>query len=128
MPSLSDLKTTNASYWRYSGGIPAWILSVPMNAWDSLIDLLIAALASITPYVPANITAPMTVGASPWTYTAGGGPEIVYISGGSINSITRNGVAITVSGTCTVILAPTKSVVINYGPGTGSTPTVVVDR
>jgi hypothetical protein len=69
---------------------------------------------------------PITVTASPFTYTAGPVPEVVYISG-TITSATRNSYgacpALT-AGTCTVILPPNGAVVVTYA---STAPTMVKD-
>lgn len=77
-------------------------------------------------YLPgyAGTTASITVGASPFTYTAGTTAEVIYISGGAVTSITRNGVAITVALPLTVMLSPGASVVVTYT----ETPTMVTDQ
>ena len=41
-------------------------------------------------YNPVGISS-ITVGASPYTYTAGASPETVYVSGGTVTSITKSG-------------------------------------
>ena len=41
-------------------------------------------------YNPVGISS-ITVGASPFTYTAGASPETVYVSGGTVSSITKGG-------------------------------------
>jgi len=41
-------------------------------------------------YNPVGISS-ITVGTSPYTYTAGASPETVYVSGGTVTSITKGG-------------------------------------
>lgn len=76
----------------------------------------------------------ISVGPSPFTYTAGAGLEFVYISGGSITSITRRGVALGLAASVTVILPPGEAVVVTYdtesppaSPPEGR-PTITVDK
>ena len=66
--------------------------------------------------------ASVTVGASPWTYTAGASPEVLYVTGGTITGVTKGGVAVSTNGPYT--LAPNSAVVVTYT----SSPTAVVDR
>lgn len=122
MPAFSTFKTTNPAYWRYVGSIPAWILATPTNVWDSLMDAIANAVATFVPYSPAGVTTPITVTASPFTYTAGSQPEVIYISGGSITSVTRHTQPLTVSaGSITVLLPPGGSVTVTYASA-GSPP------
>lgn len=104
--------------------MPGWKLDWSGNVWDALMDAIGAAVAGFVPYAPLGVTVPATVGAYPWTYTAGTAPEIVYISDGAVTSITRNGTPVTTSVPCTILLPPLASVVITYTLA----PTVVVDK
>jgi hypothetical protein len=74
--------------------------------------------------VPIGTTVPVTLGPSPATYTAGDNFEIAYLSGGSITSVTRNGVPITTGFPITVILWPGVSMVVTYD----SIPSLVIDK
>lgn len=69
-------------------------------------------------------TTQQLVGGSPYTYTAGAGLEFVYISGGAVSSVKRNGVDITASLPLSVWLPPGNSVTIVFS----ETPLVVVDK
>lgn len=124
MSVFDGFKTSNSAYWRGIRGAPGWWLNWPGNVWDALMDAIAAAVATFVPYEPMDVTIPPTVGASPWTYTAGGSPEIVYISGGSVSSVTRNGVPVTQALPCTILLARGRSVVITYTLA----PYVAVDK
>ncbi len=115
----NDLKTTSAAYFPRVNGVPCWKLNFLGNVWDTLIDRLAAALSL---YQDPGTTQPVTVGPSPFTYTAGTDPEVLYISGGAITSITRNGVALS-PNVGVVVLPPGGQVVIAYT----SAPTVVSD-
>jgi hypothetical protein len=57
----------------------------------------------------------LTVGASPFTYTAGDSPETVYIFGGAVSDVSVSGF-FNCTGTqnCTINLDPHASVVVNY--------------
>lgn len=66
--------------------------------------------------------ATITVGASPYTYTAGNTPEIVYVSGGTVSSITKDGVTMPSSGSFS--LGPNESLIVTYTVA----PTMVKDR
>jgi hypothetical protein len=124
MANFNQFKISNTGYWRTVNGNPTWWLNFPGNVWDALMDAIAAAVSTFVVYSPLGVTVPQTVSASPYTYTAGGQPEIVYISGGSISSVTRNGQAITTFANVTVLLPPLASVVITYTLA----PTVVVDK
>jgi len=72
-------------------------------------------------------TSAVTVGGSPWTYTASSHPETLYVRGGSVSNITVNGTQMA-SGTSgsqatAIQLWPNESMTITYG----STPTVNKD-
>jgi hypothetical protein len=56
----------------------------------------------------------ITIGASPFTYTAGPSPETVYISGGTVSLIVSSGVSIFNSTNHTIILGPNESVQVTY--------------
>jgi hypothetical protein len=73
--------------------------------------------------VPTIGPATISVGASPYTYTAGQTPEIVYITGGTITSIVRGGVTLSAVSPCTVLLNPAQGVVVTYAVA----PTMVKD-
>ena len=62
----------------------------------------------------------ITPTASPWTYTAGNTPETLYLSGGTITSVAKGGVAIA----SPVSLEPSETVVVTYA----AAPTAVADR
>jgi hypothetical protein len=63
-----------------------------------------------------NPVGPSTVtpGASPWTYTAGPSPEVLYITNGTVSSIVKSGVALTASTNASIYLQPNQSVVVTY--------------
>jgi len=71
------------------------------------------------PQGPASIT----VGASPFTYTAGSTPETVYIGNGSISSVVKNGITLLVDNGA-VNLEPHETIIVTY---TGS-PFMIKDR
>ena len=118
MPSLTTFKTTNSAYWLYKLGVPCWVLDTTSNAWDPFIDAVAAAISTFTPYSPANITAPITVTSSPFTYTnTDGMPEMVYIQNGAVASVTKNGVNIGLAMPLGILLAPGKSIIVSYPSG-----------
>ena len=71
----------------------------------------------------AGVTAAISVGANPFTYTAGGRAEIIYITGGSVPSITRNGQQVAAGTPVTVVLPRAGSLTVTYS----SAPTMVKD-
>jgi parallel beta-helix repeat protein len=72
------------------------------------------------PQGPASIT----VGASPFTYSAGPTPETVYVSGGTVSSITKGGTALGITAG-SIGLEPNEAIVVTYST---PTPTMVKDR
>jgi hypothetical protein len=62
---------------------------------------------------PSGPTA-ITVTASPFTYTAGGSPEVVYINGGTVSDVSTGATTIFAGSNVTVNLEPGKSVVVTY--------------
>lgn len=73
-------------------------------------------------YNPVGTSA-VSVGASPYVYTAGSSPEAIYATGGTVSSIVKNGVTIFTSTPATISLEPNESVTITYS----SAPTVNKD-
>jgi len=79
-------------------------------------DLISAAVATFVPYSPQNITVQISVGASPFVYTAAF-QQFVFISTGgnvSISSITKNGQSLTLDLPLTVPLAAGQSLTVTY--------------
>lgn len=62
-------------------------------------------------------------GASPWTYTNGISPATLYISGGTVSSITKGGITLASATGVQITLSPNDTLVVTYS----STPTVVSD-
>lgn len=62
----------------------------------------------------------VTVGASPYTYTAAHTPEVLYITGGTVSDIKQDGVTIASATGTTVMLRPNGSCTVTYS----STPTI----
>lgn len=75
-----------------------------------------------TGYNPLGTLA-ITVGASPFTYTAGTSSETVYVDGGTVTSITKNGQTIATSTGRNIHLEPNESIVVTYT----AAPTMVKD-
>ena len=72
-------------------------------------------------YNPVGISS-ISVGASPFTYTAGASPESVYVSGGTVTSITKSGNNFgLINGTFN--LEPYESIIVTYS----GTPTMYKD-
>jgi len=72
------------------------------------------------PVGPATIS----VSASPYTYTAGNTPETVYISGGTVSSVTKGGVTLASATGTQVQMQPGDAIVVTYS----SAPTMVTDK
>jgi len=71
-------------------------------------------------YNPVGVSS-ITVGTSPFTYTAGSSPETVYIRGGTVSDISVDGTTLFTDTGHSIDLEPHQSVVITYS----STPTMV---
>lgn len=67
--------------------------------------------------VPASVT----VGASPFTYTAGHSEEVHYIRGGTVSNVTQAGVSVFTATGCTLHLAPGETYQVTYS----SAPTIL---
>ncbi len=81
---------------------------------------IITGNTGFNPQGPSSIT----VGASPYTYTAGPSPEMVYIRGGTVSLIVKSGVTLFTSTEQSVRLEPNQSVVVTYS----SAPTMIKDQ
>jgi hypothetical protein len=75
------------------------------------------------PWQPQG-AATIAVGASPFTYTAGATPEAVYIRGGTVSDVSKNGRTLFVASPATVMLEPGEAVVVTYS----AAPTMERDR
>jgi hypothetical protein len=73
-------------------------------------------------YNPQGIHS-ITVGASPYTYTAGASAETVYITGGTVSSIKRGSTTVAPSTPAAVTLAPNTALIVTYSVA----PTMVAD-
>lgn len=92
------------------------------NTVANLIDNGTGANARVTNNIGYNgdsALTGLTVGASPWTYTAGHTPETIYIGGGTISSILVDGQNVLTQ--TNISLAPNESLVLTYTV----TPTVL---
>lgn len=96
------------------------------GAYTSSGNLTGAYLINNIGYNDQQTPASITVGASPFTYTAGFTPENVYVTGGTIGSITKNGVGLSasVTGDITIPLLPNQSIIVTYTIA----PTMVTDK
>lgn len=74
-------------------------------------------------YNPLGIST-ISVGASPYTYTAGNSPEMVYISGGTISSVVKGGLTLAAGIGTVVRLGVGESITITYSVA----PTMVTDK
>lgn len=108
--TLTDVKITGNT----ARGLTAIVLSA------TIVGCVIKDNPGYNPQGPAAIS----VTASPFTYTAGPTPEVVYIDGGTVSGITRNGVTVGASTGRAVHLAPNQAVVVTYTVA----PTMTKDR
>ena len=65
-----------------------------------------------------------TVGASPWTYTAGHTPEAIYFAGGTISAISLDGSVVQNTTGSSIVVPPNQQVVTTYSV----LPTVIRKR
>jgi hypothetical protein len=70
-------------------------------------------VTNIIGYNPVG-TASITVGASPYTYTAGTSPETVYMYGGTVSDVTQGGVTLATTSPAQFQLGPNESIVVTY--------------
>jgi len=73
-------------------------------------------------YNPVGQSA-ISVGASPFTYTAGVVPEEIYLYGGTVSSITRGGTVVANASPARIALPPNGAVTVTYA----ATPVMVKD-
>lgn len=71
------------------------------------------------PVGPATVTP----GASPWTYTNGASPATLYISGGTVSSITKNGFTLAAATGTQITMSPNDAIIVTYSVA----PTVIND-
>jgi hypothetical protein len=64
-------------------------------------------------YNPVGPSA-VTVAASPMTYTAGASPEVLYVKGGTVTTITKGGITLAAVTDQAISLAPNQACVITY--------------
>lgn len=64
-------------------------------------------------YNPRGISA-LSVGSSPWTYTAGPSPETLILSGGSVSQVTIGGIAVASNSNISLPLAANQTAVVTY--------------
>lgn len=72
---------------------------------------------------PQGIAA-ITVGASPYTYTAGSTPETIYISGGTVSAVVKSSTTLYSQSNVSVRLESNQAVTVTYS----SAPTMIKDR
>lgn len=77
---------------------------------------------SNTGYNPVGLSS-ITVGSSPYTYTAGPSPEVVYIRSGTVSAVDRGATTVCTASPCQVTLPPNGSVTVTYSV----LPTMVKD-
>jgi hypothetical protein len=72
--------------------------------------------------------ASVALGASPWTYTAGNTPEVLYLYGGTVSAVSKNSITLATGTSATVALPifldPGETVTVTYS----SAPTANIDR
>ena len=59
-------------------------------------------------------TAAIVVTASPFTYTTGATAEVVYVSGGTVSSIVKNGITLFSQSNVSIALSPNSSIIVTY--------------
>lgn len=94
------------------------------NTTAAMIDSGTGANAQVyqnSGYNGENAVVGLTVGASPWTYTAGHTPETIYIQSGTISTIQIDSQVILTGTNHTVFLVPNESMILTYS----SLPTVL---
>jgi hypothetical protein len=79
-------------------------------------------IRNVIGYNPVGQAA-ITVGASPFVYTAGTSPEMIYISGGTVSSIKVGATQVAAASPAAVALSPNGSLTVTYT----AAPTMVKD-
>jgi Right handed beta helix region len=74
-------------------------------------------------YNPLGAAA-VTPAASPWTYTAGNTPEVLYLTGGTVSAVAKNSITLAAATPATVTLDPGETVTVTYSV----VPTANTDR
>jgi hypothetical protein len=142
-PSLSNLRITGGSYaaGSYShhsnsqnygiiinGGASDVRLS-GLNATPNVTGSILVSgvnpgliIENVRGYNPVGQSA-ITVGASPFTYTAGSSPETVYIYGGTVSNIRIGATQVAAASPAQISLTPGESIIVTYT----AAPTMVKD-
>lgn len=113
----------------YEPGTSATNIDIEGNTFDTC-TTKIGGTISTTSTIRNNLgynpqgPAAITVGGSPYTYTAGPTPETVYIRGGVVSDVSKSATTLFAATTCTVELEPNEQVVVTYTV----LPTMVKDR
>ena len=81
-----------------------------INQRGTLVATILRNNPGYNPQGPAAII----VGPSPFAYTAGPTPEVIYITGGMVSGITKAGATIATASPDTVTLAPNETIVVTY--------------
>lgn len=89
----------------------------PLASSSTSTNVVIANCAGYNPVGQSVVT----VGASPYTYTAGQSRETLFIRGGTVSDVKVGATSVFVSTNCTVNLEPGQSCVVTYS----SIPTIV---
>lgn len=88
--------------------------SVALNIVGTLASSWVATNVGYNPIGASSVTP----GASPWTYTAGNTPETLYLSGGTVSNVTKNGItlatALSATSSLAVPLDPGEAVIVTY--------------
>jgi len=83
----------------------------------NIIGTLTGWIANNPGYNPIGVSA-VTPGASPWTYTAGSTPEVLYLLGGTVSAVVKNSVTLATALSSTqslpITLDPGEAVVVTY--------------
>ena len=112
---VSILGATNATAFL----APAQQIRVTYSSAPSMTKDVVGMFVNAT-----GTTEALTAGSSPWTITnSDNRTEVLYISGGVVSSLTRNGVAVSNALPLTVALPPGAALVVAYT----SAPNVVKD-
>ena len=84
-------------------------ITLPSASWAG-VEVLIAGNPGYNPVGPAT----QSTGGSPWGYTAGPTPEILYLSGAATLSVVKRGVTVCTAVPCSIWLSPGDNVVSTY--------------
>jgi polygalacturonase len=123
--SSSDVASIQSAINAATKGSNYFNRNITIPSGNYVIDSNLTIPSSVSLKIQQEIgVSSITVGASPFTYTAGYSPETIYVDGGTVSSITKGGITIATSTGRAIQLEPNESIVVTYS----ATPTMTADK